>query len=230
MSRETRFIGADGQPLDYSPYGTLGVHSAGSSAGHELAGYPPADVMESGYPPATGSYDPAYGAYVPQMEYHNYQDYPLNTSTPPSVTSGESPPPIRRGSQPAGPPMLPSGYDELDATLQYAQFADNPYGSFVPLQPQVAYNPYEAAPPQGYLDSRPTYDDRHSLYGQRGPPMFATTSGSALVDGAAAATAASGFRDPELHEVISFLSHPDVTIKANAAAYLQHLCFMVSMA
>lgn len=34
------------------------------------------------------------------------------------------------------------------------------------------------------------------------------------------------WRDPNLSEVISFLSNPNNTIKANAAAYLQHLCYM----
>ncbi|XP_011493886.1 PREDICTED: catenin delta-2 isoform X6 [Ceratosolen solmsi marchali] len=34
------------------------------------------------------------------------------------------------------------------------------------------------------------------------------------------------WRDPNLPEVISFLSNPNNIIKANAAAYLQHLCYM----
>ncbi|XP_037731773.1 catenin delta-2 isoform X2 [Drosophila subpulchrella] len=34
------------------------------------------------------------------------------------------------------------------------------------------------------------------------------------------------WRDPNLSEVISFLSNPSSAIKANAAAYLQHLCYM----
>ncbi|XP_041564655.1 armadillo repeat protein deleted in velo-cardio-facial syndrome homolog [Drosophila elegans] len=34
------------------------------------------------------------------------------------------------------------------------------------------------------------------------------------------------WRDPNLSEVISFLSNPNSAIKANAAAYLQHLCYM----
>ncbi|XP_075219493.1 catenin delta-2-like isoform X2 [Lycorma delicatula] len=34
------------------------------------------------------------------------------------------------------------------------------------------------------------------------------------------------WRDPNLTEVISFLSNPNNVIKANAAAYLQHLCYM----
>ncbi|XP_055381779.1 catenin delta-2 isoform X3 [Condylostylus longicornis] len=34
------------------------------------------------------------------------------------------------------------------------------------------------------------------------------------------------WRDPNLSEVISFLNNPNNVIKANAAAYLQHLCYM----
>ncbi len=34
------------------------------------------------------------------------------------------------------------------------------------------------------------------------------------------------WRDPDLHEVIEFLGNPNVVVKANAAAYLQHLCYM----
>ena len=34
------------------------------------------------------------------------------------------------------------------------------------------------------------------------------------------------WRDPDLHEVIEFLANPNSVIKANAAAYLQHLCYM----
>lgn len=34
------------------------------------------------------------------------------------------------------------------------------------------------------------------------------------------------WRDPNLPEVITFLANPNNLIKANAAAYLQHICFM----
>lgn len=33
------------------------------------------------------------------------------------------------------------------------------------------------------------------------------------------------WRDPNLHEVISMLNHPMDSVKSNAAAYLQHLCY-----
>ena len=34
------------------------------------------------------------------------------------------------------------------------------------------------------------------------------------------------WRDPDLHEVIEFLQNPNAAIQSNAAAYLQHLCYM----
>lgn len=34
------------------------------------------------------------------------------------------------------------------------------------------------------------------------------------------------WRDPNFTEVINFLNNPNDTVKANAAAYLQHLCYM----
>lgn len=33
------------------------------------------------------------------------------------------------------------------------------------------------------------------------------------------------WRDPDLSEVLEFLTHPNNTLKANAAAYLQHLTY-----
>lgn len=62
--------------------------------------------------------------------------------------------------------------------------------------------------------------------------MMTTSPGSVAAgpdDGTAAAAAAAAamrWRDPNLTEVISFLNNSNNVIKANAAAYLQHLCYM----
>lgn len=273
VSRETRFIGPDGQALDYNPYGTLGPMPPAppSSVGQGYAAYTGSDMdnYSQGFNDANPTYGTQPNNYPPHMEYHNYQDYPLNTSTPPSVTS-DSPPPIRRMSTTMsaahGQPInhIPqSGYDELDASLQYAQFAaeHNPYGYApgpIQLQHQhqaavaqsmhspgggggggggnggPAYNPYEQQPPQGYLDRRPSYDE-HGLYGPS-PASLHTPMPHAIFDQAGGQLQLAGanggpggdvrWRDPDLHEVIEFLGHPNSVIKANAAAYLQHLCFM----
>ncbi|RWS29674.1 armadillo repeat protein deleted in velo-cardio-facial syndrome-like protein [Leptotrombidium deliense] len=196
------------------------------------------------------------------MDYHNYQEYPI-TSTTPSMTS-ESPTSMRRGSlihntnsaiaQPnfddldpslayrnSGAVLPQSGYDELDVTLQFPQYQQHsPYGYTTGAHHAPnAFNPYEHQPPQGYLDRRQSYDD-HNTY-QSGA-LIAHQSRGAFEDqenglrtvpqGLLAETASevSGdsvrWRDPDLHEVIEFLGHPNSLIRANAAAYLQHLCFM----
>merc|ERR1712223_319982 len=56
---------------------------------------------------------------------------------------------------------------------------------------------------------------------QGGPPAqpFPVAPGQGGVPGV-------HWRDPDLHEVIEFLNNPNNVIKANAAAYLQHLCYM----
>jgi hypothetical protein len=189
-----------------------------------------------------------------QMDYHNpYQDYPLNTSTTPSLMS-ESPPPIRRSS--IGPTMNhmpPSGYDELDSTFtqHHQQPQHSPYGYAPGPQPQMHspgggyYNTYDDAP-QGYLDRRPSYDD-HATYGgsMHGPPQVphSVYEEDETAYHANPPASRQGFpmdhlvipdgslgdvrwRDPDLHEVIEFLAHPNNIVRANAAAYLQHLCFM----
>merc|ERR1719189_593158 len=58
---------------------------------------------------------------------------------------------------------------------------------------------------------------------QGGPPAqpFPVTA-----PGGQGGVAGVHWRDPDLHEVIEFLNNPNNVIKANAAAYLQHLCYM----
>ena len=222
----------------------------------------------------TTSYSQNVDGYQSHFDYTNFPDFPINTSTAPSINS-ESPPPIRRGSiihnQP--PPLqsanhLPStvGYDEFDATFQYSsnqysqgtnqssngyllqsQPSPNGYasGAGKPIQAQsshsslgiqssnnsATYNPYELHPPQGYLDNRPCYDD-HGQY-QTGPlrgppprPLGCSEEDFNLTEGSSVCSVGGvKWRDPDLHEVIEFLSHPNPAIRSNAAAHLQHLCF-----
>lgn len=212
VSRETRFVGADGQPIDnFNPYGTIE-----SSNGANFSHYDPSQVT---YP-----VDYSVGQGYPNVEYHNYQDYPLSPPTPSSAMN-DSPTSVRRSTIPQQPIIMngpQSGYDELDTTLQYAQFnpENSPYGySGVPQQ--VVMYGHQAPPPQGYLDNRPSYDD-NDLY--RSNP--AATVPLTAFDGQSNTSGIHGWRNPELHEVIGFLKSHDPIIRANAAAYLQHLCYM----
>lgn len=57
----------------------------------------------------------------------------------------------------------------------------------------------------------------HNLIGQQSPGSLTDDVGGERHQ---------RWRDPNLTEVISFLNNPNNVIKANAAAYLQHLCYM----
>lgn len=252
VSRETRFVGIDGEPIDnpfnpepvdnpFNPYGRI-ESTVGNGAG-DYSHYDP--NQSSGYPVEY------QGDPYPTVEYHNYQDYPLS---PPTPTSGlnESPTSGIHGPSLAIPSNMitngpqGSGYDELDTTIQYGQFnpENNPYGyAGIRSQQQVLMygsqqgqgyldkqgqgylekqgQGYLDKQPQGYLDNRPSFDDSH-LY--RSNP--AATVPLTTFDGQTSTSGIHGWRNPELHEVIGFLSHPDPIIRANAAAYLQHLCYM----
>ncbi|XP_022244181.1 armadillo repeat protein deleted in velo-cardio-facial syndrome-like isoform X3 [Limulus polyphemus] len=124
-----------------------------------------------------------------------------------------------------------------------------PYGYPGPQIPVTSpgYNPYELGPPpQGYLDKRPSYDD----HPQGHPTPYYPAPTAVLEDDVRLETLPEGqllppprhphldydpvetegrdvrWRDPDLHEVIDFLGHPNNVVRANAAAYLQHLCYM----
>lgn len=117
------------------------------------------------------------------------------------------------------------------------------------------YHQYDPGLPQGYLDRRPSYDDHpqregRTPQGQHPNATYARAprpgydeeslplSGSESTHPAPprhphldyAAVDSQGtdvrWRDPDLHEVIEFLVHPNNVVRANAAAYLQHLCYM----
>lgn len=63
----------------------------------------------------------------------------------------------------------------------------------------------------------------HGIMGHTG---MTTSPGSVGVGMTDDDQRAMRWRDPNLTEVISFLNNPNNVIKANAAAYLQHLCYM----
>lgn len=241
VSRETRFIGPDGRPIDLesSSYGTTLVNGQPSLA------FNPHDYGNAA----------AFNGQ-PDFDYHNYQDYPLSPPTPPSVLS-DSPPPVtaRRtnattdpsvtGINVGGvashlpqnnlPPSIPrSGYDELDATLDYshhlqqgAQHFNDPYGyirgAAASANQAAMYDVYgQQEHPSGFLDRRPSYsEDPHSIYSGHQLPNGVVTMTTTTANGTEVR-----WRNPDLQEVIDFLSHPEAAVRINAAAYLQHLCFM----
>ncbi|CAG0893539.1 unnamed protein product [Darwinula stevensoni] len=114
---------------------------------------------------------------------------------------------------PSGAPGL-SGYAELDTT--FAPQGEEPFHNHEHLPDErfvsSEENGLDAPAPRAMFD-----DDDH-------PPLplphFPPPSPSITSDGRVR------WRDPDLHEVIDFLLHPNNVVKANAAAYLQHLCYM----
>merc|ERR1719433_2378757 len=81
---------------------------------------------------------------------------------------------------------------------------------------QMGHTVFEDAP-------RAMFDEDQEQQNQGGPPAqpFPVTA-----PGGQGGVAGVQWRDPDLHEVIEFLNNPNNVIKANAAAYLQHLCYM----
>ncbi|XP_018021513.1 catenin delta-2 [Hyalella azteca] len=85
---------------------------------------------------------------------------------------------------------------------------------------------YEAYPNCGYPSGYPELD--HSLAAAERDKFQPSPAHHPALDRYAGQPqpAQVRWRDPDLHEVIDFLSNPNNVVKANAAAYLQHLCYM----
>lgn len=179
-------------------------------------------------------------------------EYGERTVSPPSPSehSGSpSPLPLQQAPQTG---YIPPGYDEMDPlrhlTDHYRvtpspgaavdRYGDDPgvvYGYVSPSP--YGMNPTYDARPGLYEDSfnvpvmlpgRP-FDDEEELQkhlatmSMRNHPLgHVVASPSSTTDD----QRATRWRDPNLTEVIGFLNNPNNVIKANAAAYLQHLCYM----
>ena len=114
----------------------------------------------------------------------------------------------------------------------YGYVSPSPYGP-------VGYGPGVGVGPVAVPSDVPGYDEGHPVQLPSGVPpgMFddevhlqRLQSRHPVVPGMASPLdddqKSMRWRDPNLSEVIGFLSNPNNIIKANAAAYLQHLCYM----
>ncbi|XP_050736091.1 catenin delta-2-like isoform X20 [Eriocheir sinensis] len=115
------------------------------------------------------------------------------------------------------PPTSTAGYD-------YDPYSRGPRGDY-PYD-QVGYPPPQTQP--GYSghfrgDGAGNYVDPGYLQRPPTPPSPSERSESPPPHRTMHRVR---WRDPDLHEVIDFLSNPNNVVKANAAAYLQHLCYM----
>ncbi|XP_060537030.1 catenin delta-2 isoform X4 [Cylas formicarius] len=187
--------------------------------------------------------------------YGAYMGYPAGTERPPTPPSPSEhsgdPSPLPLAAQPIAP-YLGSGYDELPEHYRVTPSPGGPIG-IDPYQddPGVVYgyvspSPYGAAPlSRPYVDSLngpvpvgPTmrmfeeedlqkHISKMSLHGHNvGLPHERVHIASPGSIGGEEDQRGMRWRDPNLTEVIGFLNNPNNVIKANAAAYLQHLCYM----
>ncbi|XP_026668600.1 catenin delta-2 isoform X1 [Ceratina calcarata] len=126
----------------------------------------------------------------------------------------------------------PSQHPHDENKVAYGFVSPSPYGP-------VGYGPAVGVGPVPVPSDVPGYDEGHPVPLSSGVPpgMFEDEvhlqrlqSRHPVVPGMASPLdddqKSMRWRDPNLSEVIGFLSNPNNIIKANAAAYLQHLCYM----
>ncbi|EFX70640.1 hypothetical protein DAPPUDRAFT_327969 [Daphnia pulex] len=203
LVREVQHIGPDGQPVlvdPYNPYGeyTGQPHSTGTYGrnGSSSSSIGVAGIPVAGQPQRFANYEHiAEGA-----EYRTHS---------------------------------PAGYGR---TANYADYEPYPQlggprgGGSVVVGPPPDYA-YQTAQPPGLYRDYPDMDPGNAgalasgvpIYGDRPPtpPSPSEQSESPLPHHSRGVR----WRDPDLHEVIAFLNNPNAVVKANAAAYLQHLCY-----
>nr|XP_050863264.1 catenin delta-2 isoform X5 [Vespula vulgaris] len=126
----------------------------------------------------------------------------------------------------------PSQHPHDESKVAYGYVSPSPYGP-------VGYGPGVGVGPVPVPNDVPGYDEGHPIPLSSGVPpgifedevhLQRLQSGHPVVPGMASPLdddqKSMRWRDPNLSEVIGFLSSPNNIIKANAAAYLQHLCYM----
>lgn len=200
--------------------------------------------LSAGPPPGT-----VYG-YVPAAANHNSTiQIPINASA-----GGPPPPGVMHSPSAAiygnfGTDDAPQGY--LDRRQTYDDTSGPPPGTVTYGQmPQMTAAMYEDAESayqhlhalqQAGIAMDP---QQAAVFFQNGAAVLSAGApggpaarigpipggGGGVAPGSSAVTAIGPdgvrWRDPDLHEVIEFLTHPNSIVRANAAAYLQHLCFM----
>ncbi|XP_050736082.1 catenin delta-2-like isoform X15 [Eriocheir sinensis] len=218
--KEVHHIGPNGEVLDTHPLGEYPYAQAPAPPGYAMDSYRPHSPSSEagsrsryeGYPPtSTAGYD--YDPYSrgPRGDYpYDQVGYP-----PPQTQPGYSghfrgdgagnyvdPGYLQR------PPTPPSPSERSESPPPHRTM--HRVGGY----PQSGYAELDASllPPNGDDPYRNTPSP-----GMQGLPQDRYADDPQLM---------VRWRDPDLHEVIDFLSNPNNVVKANAAAYLQHLCYM----
>ncbi|XP_074115371.1 adherens junction protein p120 isoform X1 [Cotesia typhae] len=200
------YVGYNSQS-DYPPHSTYASDSRSPHSPHSPSEHsrttPPHEYMRKGSTYVDGGYNDMGPVLNPTLQDH----YRITPS-------------------PGGPG---DQYDENK--LAYGYVSPSPYGP-------VSYGPNIGVVPVPLVSDGPSYDDSHpiTLPGNLAPGIFEDDvhlqrlqtrhSVPGMVSPLGDDPKSMRWRDPNLSEVIGFLSNPNNVIKANAAAYLQHLCYM----
>lgn len=189
-------------------YGQLGEPPLGY-LGYERPGTPPSPSERSGAPSpqqqavaAAAAAHAAYG-YVPD---HELPDHYRVTPEPAVVYGYVSPSPYGPTAVPTAG-GLPRPYDEALNGPTRSLYDPNPDMDLQKHMGKLSIHGHVTLPRSHALTS---------------PGPAVVTAGSVVDDD----QRGMRWRDPNLTEVIGFLNNPNNVIKANAAAYLQHLCYM----
>ncbi|XP_065166113.1 catenin delta-2 isoform X3 [Atheta coriaria] len=201
----------------YPPPNAYGTYM-GYPAGAERPGTPPSPSEHSGAPSPLPLNAQTAGAYL-AAGYDVDEHYRITPS-------------------PGGPILDP--YQD-DPAVVYGYVSPSPYGTAVPHPgPTYVSRPYDESLNVPVSAALPMFEDEElqkhmskmNLHGH-GIGMPPPTHGRAhamaspgSVGGGDDDQRGMRWRDPNLTEVIGFLNNPNNVIKANAAAYLQHLCYM----
>ncbi|XP_062572570.1 catenin delta-2-like isoform X1 [Saccostrea cucullata] len=175
--------------------------------------------------------------YVPQDDLDPYSGR-HGEYAPMSAPNLESHPDFDHSNMNSNPDLRYVPQDDFDP-------CDGRHGEYAPMTPQnLESRPdFDHSNMSGYNDQPPArYDDRYSNDG-RGTPqrgmyddnvprleagLVNAPSREHFSDGRRTPSIqgeGNSWRPPDLQEVIDYLSHPSEQVKANAAAYLQHLCY-----
>ncbi|XP_043284990.1 catenin delta-2 isoform X3 [Venturia canescens] len=198
-------------PQSHSP------HSPHSPSDHSRAS-PPLEYMRKGAPYSEGAYNDVDPTLNPALQDHYRitpspggagEQYDRVSNSWNMDDSGEpSQHPNDEGKLPYGW-VWPVGY--------------GPPGTVGPVSLSGEVTAYDEGHPASMTGAIPVEVFEEEVHLQRLHPRHQVPGmGSPLEDD----QKSMRWRDPNLSEVIGFLSNPNNVIKANAAAYLQHLCYM----
>ena len=226
---------------DYEQYPSAGQYAnsnyvTGSGNGVDASGVPNQSYLSkftlnerSGTPPSpsehTGSTSPL------QMSVLQHQQVPPG---PAGVAYLQAQYDDYRITPSPGGAIDRGGYPDDPAAMVYGYVSTSPYGgaNVAALQQmQVAAGVNPTYDTRGFggtgCDDEDDELQKHMAnLSMHNHQMVQGVGGGGGADDGQGGAGQMRWRDPNLTEVISFLNNPNNVIKANAAAYLQHLCYM----